>query len=915
MKNVVIVESPAKANTISKYLGSDFVVLASYGHIRDLPSKDGSVNPDDDFSMKWEIDARAKKRIDEITKAVKKCETVLLATDPDREGEAISWHVYEVLKEGKAINNQTVKRVVFNEITKRAVVEAVENPRQINMGLVDAYMARRALDYLVGFSLSPVLWRKLPGSRSAGRVQSVALRLICEREAEIEIFKPQEYWSVESILQASGKVSFSTNLVELNGKKIERLTLQNEQQATEAVTKIRSSQFAVKSIDRKEVKRNPYPPFITSTLQQEASRKLGFSATKTMQIAQKLYEGIQLEGETVGLITYMRTDGVNMAQEAVASMRDYIGTEFGANYLPEAPRVYKSKTANAQEAHEAIRPTDITRTLDSVKDYLDYDQQRLYELIWKRALSCQMANAVFDQMTVEIASSDKSVILRATGSVMLFDGFMKIYQEDKDEKTEGDEADHKLPKMSEGETLNCLDVIPEQHFTKPPPRFTEAGLIKKLEELGIGRPSTYASIIRILQDRNYVRMDGKRFIPEDRGILVTTFLSNFFDKYIQYGFTADLEDKLDDICHEKITSKAVLGNFWKDFKEAIALTKDLSITSVLDKLNEVLEDHFFPKTDENHDPRKCPLCSSGVIGLKLGKYGAFIGCSNYPDCRYTRQLKVNESEVSLDSFAASPVELGEDPVTSKKVFVCKGPYGFYVQLGEEEIPEPKKEKETQALQEKSEKDDKKAKKKKTKKETKPKVVKPKRTSIPQSMNPTEVTLENALSLLSLPRELGIYPETGEMISTSIGRFGPYLKFGSTFVSLKAEDDVLTVGLERAIELITASGKKRIELGEYKKKPVAVQKGRFGFFVVYNKLRVAIPKTKEAESLTLDEAIELIDKKLVKGQKDKEETDKEEKPKATKTTKAKASTTKSKSANVEAKPEEKSKPKRVVKRIA
>lgn len=915
MKNVVIVESPAKANTIGKYLGEDFVVLASYGHIRDLPSKDGSVDPEQDFAMKWEIDVKAKKRIDEITKAVKKCETVLLATDPDREGEAISWHVYEVLKEGKAINNQTVKRVVFNEITKRAIVEAVQNPRQINMGLVDAYMARRALDYLVGFSLSPVLWRKLPGSRSAGRVQSVALRLICEREAEIEIFKPQEYWSVESIFETSQKVPFSTNLVEFQGKKIERLTLQNEAQAQEVVNKIRSSQFSVKSLERREVKRNPHPPFITSTLQQEASRKLGYSATKTMQIAQRLYEGIQLGGETVGLITYMRTDGVSMAQEAVASMREFIQSEYGANYLPEAPRVYKSKTANAQEAHEAIRPTDVTKTPESVKDYLDYDQLRLYELIWKRALSCQMANAVFDQMSVEISSSDKVVALRATGSVMIFDGFIKLYQEDKDEKSEIEDADKRLPKMHEGENLDFIDVNPEQHFTKPPPRFTEAGLIKKLEELGIGRPSTYASIIRILQDRSYVRMDGKRFIPEDRGILVTTFLCNFFEKYIQYGFTADLEDKLDDIAHEKITSKIILNNFWKDFKEAIASTKDLSITLVLDKLNEVLEEHFFPRNpdnpDPNHDPRKCPSCATGQLGLRLGKYGAFIGCSTYPECRYTRQLKVSESDVSLDNFATSPVELGIEPESGKKVLICKGPYGFYVQLGEEEVPEPKKEtdKEIKALEEKakdskaedSSGDDSKTKKKKTKKATKPKVAKPKRTSIPQSMNPSELTLEGALSLLSLPRELGLYPETGDMISTSIGRFGPYLKFGSTFVSLKAEDDVLTVSLERAIELITASGKKRIELGEYKKKPVAVQKGRFGFFVVYNKLRAAIPKTKDAESLTLDEAIELIDKKLDKGKKEKEEkaekdTDKTEekaKPKtskSTKTTKAKIKST-------------------------
>ncbi|MDJ0625303.1 MAG: type I DNA topoisomerase [Candidatus Caenarcaniphilales bacterium] len=877
MKNVVIVESPAKANTIGKYLGKDYEVLASYGHIRDLPSKDGSVDPDEDFSMKWEVDSKSKKRIDDISKAVKQSENLLLATDPDREGEAISWHVYEVLKDKNILKNKSVKRVVFNEITKRAITDAIQKPREIHQSLVDAYMARRALDYLVGFTLSPVLWRKLPGSRSAGRVQSVALRLICDREFDIEVFKPQEYWSIDADLETSNQNPFSAHLIELSGKKIERLTINNRAYADEAVEKIKDGNFSIESIEKKQVKRNPYPPFITSTLQQEASRKLGFSATKTMQIAQRLYEGIQLDGETVGLITYMRTDGVNLASEAVASMRDYIKTEYGENYLPEAPRTFKSKVVNAQEAHEAIRPTAISRTPKSVIQYLDNDQLRLYELIWKRALACQMSNALFDQVAVDITSEDKSVKLRANGSVMIFDGFIKLYSEDKDEKSEGDDGDRRLPRMEEGEKITCLGVNPEQHFTKPPPRYTEASLIKKLEELGIGRPSTYASIIRILQDRNYVQMEGKRFIPEDRGRLVTSFLCSFFDKYVEYSFTARLEEKLDEISSNKTTSKRVLTEFWKDFKDAVESTKDLSITLVLDKLDEALGEHFFPKSeDENKDPRKCPKCEDGKLGLRLGKYGAFIGCSNYPDCKFTKQLKVSDgNNDELDALASSPVELGNDPETNKVVYLCKGPYGFYVQLGTEEVIEP--EKQTVAMEEPAEELTKTGKKKKkTSKPKKPKVVKPKRASIPPGVNPSEMDFDRALKLLSLPREVGIYPETGEMIKAGIGRFGPFLQFGTLFVSVKKDDDIFTLDLNRATEIIQQSGKKKIDLGDFNKKPVSIQKGRWGFFIVYNKLKIAIPKSKDPEKITLEEATSIIEKKL---EKDKETKSKTSKPKA------------------------------------
>src|SRR5580658_10023873 len=636
--NVVIVESPAKAKTINKYLGRDYKVVASYGHVRDLPAKDGSVLPDSDFAMSWEVDGKSEKHMRAMTEAVRGADRLYLATDPDREGEAISWHIKEVLNARRALKGVEVKRVVFNEVTRNAVVEAFRHPREIDIELVDAYLARRALDYLVGFTLSPVLWRKLPGSRSAGRVQSVALRLICEREAEIEVFKAREYWTVEVEFTTEAGDKFTARLTHLDGKKLDRYDLDSEAKARAAADAILAAPgFSVTSIERRQTRRNPFPPFTTSTLQQEASRKLGFGASRTMRLAQQLYEGIDIGGDTVGLITYMRTDGVSIAGEAIAGARDLIVKDFGDRYLPKSPRVYRSPAKNAQEAHEAVRPTDMSRKPGDVARYLDNDHRRLYELIWKRTVASQMESAVLDQVAIDIADPSGRVGLHATGTTIAFDGFLKLYQEDKDDAGEDDE-NRRLPTMREAEKLGRGAVTPSQHFTQPPPRYSEASLVKKLEELGIGRPSTYASIIQVLQDREYVKIDKRRFLPEDRGRLVTAFLTSFFERYVEYNFTADLENQLDDISGGRIDWKEVLRNFWRDFSGAVDGTKDLTIGQVLKALDETLGLHFFPDDGSGRDVRRCPACEGGKLSLKLGRFGAFIGCSNYPNCRYTRAL-------------------------------------------------------------------------------------------------------------------------------------------------------------------------------------------------------------------------------------------------------------------------------------
>jgi len=875
---VVIVESPAKAKTINKYLGADYTVLASYGHIRDLPSKNGSVLPDEDFAMKWETDTRSQKHVKAITDAVKGAERLFLATDPDREGEAIAWHVLRMLEDKKALKGIEVKRVVFNEITKSAIIEAFNHPRDLDMELIEAYLARRALDYLVGFTLSPVLWRKLPGSRSAGRVQSVALRLICERETEIEAFDPVEYWSVKADFGTQADIPFTASLTHFNGDKLDKMAISGEAHAMAAVAAIEGSDFSVAKIERKQSRRNPTAPFTTSTLQQEAARKLYYPTRRTMQIAQRLYEGVMIGGETVGLITYMRTDGVQMAGEAITATRALIGSAYGKNYLPEHPREYKTKAKNAQEAHEAIRPTDVSRKPADVAQYLDEDQRKLYELIWKRTMASQMEAAVLDQVAVDIASADKVTTLRATGSVIAFDGFLKLYQESGDDKNGKDaDKDRILPDMKEGEALSRISVTPEQHFTQPPPRYSEASLVKTLEELGIGRPSTYASIISVLQDRNYVILDKRRFQPEDRGRLVTAFLSSFFANYVEYNFTAELEEKLDDISGGRIGWKQVLRDFWDSFAKAVDDTKDLRVREVLDCLNELLGPHFFHDEGNGKDPRACPTCDTGQLSLKLGKFGAFIGCSDYPDCKFTRPLVVSD-ENGAGIADAGPVELGKDPATGMEVSLRKGPYGLYVQLGEEEVVMEGKKK---------------------------KKIKPKRSSLTRGMPPAEVDLEKALGLLALPRDIGVWPETGDMIQAGIGRFGPYLKYNGIFLSLKGDDDVLTIGINRAIALVEAAPKKDPPklLGDHprSKKPVNIKSGRWGRFVSHGMVRANIPKGTDPETLTLEEAVALVDTKAGTGKAGKQKAVAKKKTAKKKTAKKKTAKKKSAKKKAAAKP--------------
>ena len=825
---VVVVESPAKARTINRYLGSDYTVVASYGHVRDLPAKDGSVLPDADFAMSWEVDGKSEKHMKAIVQAVRNADGLFLATDPDREGEAISWHVREVLDSRRVLKHLEVKRVVFNEVTRSAVLDAFSRPREIDRELVEAYLARRALDYLVGFTLSPVLWRKLPGSRSAGRVQSVALRLICEREAEIEAFKPREYWTIEVEFKTEAGQTFTARLTHLDGKRLDRFDLDTEAKARAAANAIlRAFGFAVAEIDSRQVRRNPFPPFTTSTLQQEASRKLGLSASRTMQIAQRLYEGVDLAGETVGLITYMRTDGVAISGEAIAAARHLIGGEFGPRYVQDAPRVYRSPAKNAQEAHEAIRPTDLNRKPTDVVRYLDQDQRRLYELIWKRTIASQMASALLEQVAVDIADATARLRLRANGSVILFDGFLALYQEDRDDTISDEEGEGtRLPAMRKAERLTRGEVAPSQHFTQPPPRYTEASLVKKLEELGIGRPSTYATILQVLQDRAYVRLEKRRFVPEDRGRLVTAFLTSFFERYVEYNFTADLENQLDDISGGRINWKEVLRNFWRDFSGAVDGTKELTISQVLAALDAELGPHFFANDGTGRDPRLCPGCSAGRLSLKLGKFGAFIGCSNYPVCRYTRSLIVEgEAESSIQETA-----LGPEPATALPVTLKKGPYGHYVQLGEGDGD-----------------------------------AKPKRVALPRSISPVDVDLETALRLLSLPRELGRHPETGEPIIAGIGRFGPYIKHGNTFKSLGIDDDVLTIGLNRAIVLLAEASPERRrgpqllrELGAHPKGgSVGLYRGRYGPYVSHDGVIASLPRNGDPTTFSLEQALPLL----------------------------------------------------------
>ena len=831
MPDVVVVESPAKAKTINRYLGDKFTVLASFGHVRDLPPKDGSVRPDQDFAMDWEADARGEKQVSAIAKALKGARTLYLATDPDREGEAISWHVRNMLDEKKALRGVAVRRITFNEITRTAIRAALAQPRDLDQPLIEAYLARRALDYLVGFTLSPVLWRKLPGSRSAGRVQSVALRLICEREAEIEAFRPREYWTVEALFATPAGATFTARLTHLEGRRLDQFDLNTEALALRAKAAVEAGTFSVGTVERKRVKRNPPPPFTTSTLQQEASRKLGFGAQQTMRTAQQLYEGVDLGGETVGLITYMRTDGVQMAREAIGAIRQHVAGAYGPDYLPAAPREYSSKAKNAQEAHEAVRPTDAARTPDDVARHLSPDQRRLYELVWKRAVASQMQSAELDQVMVEVTDGN-GMRLRATGSIVAFDGFLKLYREDRDdaEASEAEEDGRMLPPMAKSDPLKRGDVAALQHFTQPPPRFSEASLVKRMEELGIGRPSTYASILSVLQDRKYVRLEKRRFVPEDRGRLVTAFLTSFFENYVETGFTAGMEEKLDDISAGQTEWRAVMRAFWEEFSKAVEQTKELKISDVIAALDQDLGPHFFPPREDGSDPRLCPACHAGRLGLKLGRFGSFIGCSNYPACQYTRRLAIETGEDEGETLKEGVRVLGHHPDTGEEVTVRRGPYGLYVQQGEAS-------------------EDKKA-------------PKPRRTSLPRGMDGTQLTIEQALALLALPRVIGTHPETREPIEAGIGRFGPYVRMGVVYGSLDRDDDVLSIGINRAVDLLAKKMANIRALGAHPgdNQPVTVRKGRFGPYVQHGNTVANLPRAMAMEDITLPEALTLLAEK-------------------------------------------------------
>lgn len=836
--NVVIVESPAKAKTINKYLGASYHVLASFGHVRDLPAKDGSVRPDEDFAMDWEADGRGAKRLAEIAQAVKGADKVILATDPDREGEAISWHVLEVLKARRALKKDVpVERVVFNAITKQSVTEAMRHPRAIDADLVDAYLARRALDYLVGFTLSPVLWRKLPGARSAGRVQSVALRLVCEREREIEAFVPQEYWSIVARLATPRGDEFDARVVGFTGQKLGRLDVKTGGEAGRIQAMLEQANFAVTTVESKPARRNPFAPFTTSTLQQAANYALGLSAARTMQVAQRLYEGVDIGGETVGLITYMRTDGVDIAPEAIAGIRAVINEDFGARYLPEKPRTYTAKAKNAQEAHEAIRPTDLSRRPKDVAKYLEPEQAKLYELIWKRTVASQMEAAVMERTTVDIRAVAGGEVcdLRANGSVVKFDGFLALYAEGRDD--EEDEDSRRLPAMAEKDALARKKITSDQHFTEPPPRYTEATLVKKMEELGIGRPSTYAATLQVLRDRDYVTLDKRRLVAGDKGLIVTSFLEGFFERYVEYDFTADLEESLDKISNGELAWKDVLRAFWTDFHAKIEETKELRVSDVLDRVDADLGAHIFRDKGDGVDPRACPTCGNGRLSLKLGKFGAFVGCSNYPECRYTRQLAADNGDIGDGEKTADGARLlGKDPATGQDVTLRAGRFGPYVQLGEGD--------------------------------------KPKRSSLPKGWDAATLDLERACALLSLPRDVGKHPETGKMITAGLGRFGPFVAHDGTYANLASIDEAFEVGLNRAVTLIAEKQNRGAgrrgqaalkDLGEHPSLggPMEVRDGRYGPYVAHGKVYATLPKGMDPQAVTPEIAVALIAEKAAK----------------------------------------------------
>ena len=838
--NLVIVESPAKAKTINKYLGNDYNVLASFGHVRDLPSKNGSVDPENDFSFEWEVSNTSKKHIKEIYDAAESSSNIFLATDPDREGEAIAWHIIELLNKKKLTKDKSIKRVVFSEITKSAVKNGIDNPRELDHSLVDAYLARRALDYLFGFSLSPVLWRKLPGAKSAGRVQSVALRLICEREVEIESFDPQEYWKIKANLEVVDN-NIEASLTHYNGEKVDKFSFKNEEDAKKVTESFKGQNFKFTDITKKPASRNPDAPFSTSTLQQTASSIFGFGASRTMQIAQRLFQGVEIDGETTGLITYMRTDSTDLSKEAIHSYRDFIQNNFNSSYLPEEIRSFKSKKAkNAQEAHEGIRPTDILRKPEEMKKYLDEDGFKLYNLIWKRSLASQMSSASFERTAISISSENETIKLRANGSIQTFDGFLNIYSEfnKKSEIIESEdiEDDKDLPNITLNDNINNVKPASSQHFTLPPPRYSEATLVKKLEELGIGRPSTYASIISVLKMRNYVEVEKNRFVPEDRAILITGFLKGFFSKYVDYEFTAEMEESLDEITSGTINWKEFLDKFWKNFSSNIGEVTDLRITNVLDHLNESLKNHIFVEAEGKDITRECPTCS-GQLSLKVSRFGAFVGCSNYPECKFTRPISPKKMKEVVEDKV-----LGIDEETKKEIKLLSGRFGPYIQLGDNDTKD-----------------------------------KPKRSSIPKGIPAAEIDLAKANYLLSLPREIGLHPESGEMITINYGRYGGYLSCAEKNASLEDISEFFEIGINRAVSLLANAKPGRLKssseiktLGDHPddKKPVKVMKGKFGPYIKYKTINATIPDQYDPETISMDEALDLIERKLEKDGKSK-----------------------------------------------